>query len=136
MEPLYQLDVELYSSGISCGQGADAVYIQVEGEADPVTAPASIFGQGVLIFHVAGLFRTPAEWNRWVAGPPHQGKDGISALSGVVETDWSPFTFTMNWRFSRPHHKVRFEANEAVAFFFPIEWVALESFQPRSPATA
>jgi len=113
------------------GAGTDAVNIQVAGEADAVTAPVSIFGQGVLTFHVAGLFRTPPGWNLWVGGPPNQPKDGIAALSGVVETDWSPFTFTMNWRFTRPHHRVRFEANEAIAFLFPVERAALESFQPR-----
>lgn len=113
------------------GAGVEAVHIRIEGEADPVTAPVSIFGQGVLTFHVAGLFRTPPGWNLWVGGPPNQPKDGLFALSGVVETDWSPFTFTMNWRFTRPLHKVRFEAGEAVAFFFPVERSALESFEPR-----
>ncbi|WP_207801864.1 DUF6065 family protein [Phenylobacterium hankyongense] len=113
------------------GSGVEAVKIQVEGQADPVTAPVSIFGQGVLTFHLAGLFRTPPGWNLWVGGPPNQPKDGLFALSGLVETDWSPFTFTMNWRFTRPHHRVRFEADEPIAFLFPVQRAALESFQPR-----
>lgn len=113
------------------GAGTEAVKIQVEGPADPVTMPVSIFGQGVLTFHVPGLFRTPPGWNLWVGGPPNQPKDGIFALSGLVETDWSPYTFTMNWRFTRPNHRVRFEAGEAIAFLFPVERAALESFQPR-----
>jgi hypothetical protein len=29
----------------------------------------------------------------------HAAKDGI-ARWGVIETDWSPYTFTMNWRFT------------------------------------
>ena len=113
------------------GAGVDAVKIAVEGEVDPASAPSSMFGQGVLTFHVAGLFRTPPGWNLWVGGPPNQAKDGIAPLSGLVETDWSPFTFTMNWRFTRPNHKVRFEADEAVAFLFPVERAALERFEPR-----
>ncbi|MDB5492900.1 MAG: hypothetical protein JWP86_237 [Phenylobacterium sp.] len=116
------------------GAGADAVKIAVEGEAEPASAPVSMFGQGVLTFHVAGLFRTPPGWNLWVGGPPNQAKDGIAALSGLVETDWSPFTFTMNWRFTRPNHKVRFEADEAIAFLFPVERAALERFEPRFAA--
>jgi len=111
--------------------GVQGVHIEIEGEPDPVTAPVSIFGQGVLTFHVAGLFRTPPGWNLWVGGPPNQAKDGIAALSGVVETDWSPFTFTMNWRFTRPNHRVRFEADEAVAFLFPVDRNAIEAVEPR-----
>lgn len=113
------------------GAGVDAVKVSVEGEVDPASAPSSMFGQGVLTFHVAGLFRTPPGWNLWVGGPPNQGKDGIAPLSGLVETDWSPFTFTMNWRFTRPNHKIRFEADEPFAFLFPIERAALERFEPR-----
>ena len=29
-------------------------------------------------------------------------KDGISALSGVIETDWLLYNFTVNWIFTRP----------------------------------
>jgi hypothetical protein len=113
------------------GTGTEAVHIQIDGEPDPVTAPVSIFGQGVLTFHIAGLFRTPPGWNLWVGGPPNEPKDGIFALSGLIETDWSPFTFTMNWRFTRPDHRVRFEADEAIAFLFPVQRAAIEAFEPR-----
>jgi hypothetical protein len=113
------------------GAGTDAVKVVVEGEVDAASAPSSMFGQGVLTFHVAGLFRTPPGWNLWVGGPPNQGKDGIAPLSGLVETDWSPFTFTMNWRFTRPNHKIRFEADEPFAFLFPVERAALDRFEPR-----
>jgi hypothetical protein len=113
------------------GSGVDAVKIKVEGESDAASAPVSMFGQGVLTFHVAGLFRTPPGWNLWVGGPPNQAKDGIAPLSGLVETDWSPFTFTMNWRFTRPNHRIRFEADEPFAFLFPVQRAALDSFEPR-----
>ena len=64
-------------------------------------APLSAFGEGVLTFHINGLFRTPPGWNLWVGGSPNSPKDGIYPLTGVIETDWSPYTFTMNWRFTR-----------------------------------
>jgi hypothetical protein len=47
-----------------------------------------------------------------------------------VETDWAPFTFTMNWRFTRPGQWVRFEAMEPICFFFPVERGAVEAFEP------
>ena len=42
-------------------------------------------------------------------------KDGIYPLTGVIETDWSPYTFTMNWRFTRRNHRVHFDAGEPYA---------------------
>ncbi len=44
----------------------------------------------------------------WAAGPPNWPKDGIQPLAGLVETDWLPFPFTMNWVFNRPG-RIRFE---------------------------
>jgi hypothetical protein len=103
------------------GSGTDAVLIHAPPNADPVNMPVSLFGQGVLTFHVAGLFRTPPGWNLWVGGSPNRFKDGISALTGIVETDWAPYTFTMNWRFTRPNHWVQFEAGEPICFVFPVK---------------
>ena len=78
------------------GALAGDVVIRLDPGADPAHAPVALFGQGVLTFHVEGIFRTPESWNLWVSGPPNQGKDGIAPLTGVIETDWSPYTFTMN----------------------------------------
>jgi hypothetical protein len=94
-------------------------------------APVALFGQGTITFHVAGLFRTSPGWNLWVGGPPNAAKDGLAPLGGIVETDWSPFTFTMNWRFTRPNQWIRFEENEPFCFIFPIERNMIETVQPR-----
>lgn len=93
--------------------------------------PVPLFGQGVLTFHIAAIFRTPPGWDLWVSGPPNTAKDGIAPLSGVVETDWSPYSFTMNWRFTRPHHPVHFAQDEPVCFLFPIQRGAVENFRAR-----
>jgi hypothetical protein len=113
------------------GPLAEDVTVRVDAGADPISAPVAIFGQGVLTFHVMGIFRTPPGWNLWIGGPPNQPKDAIAPLTGVVETDWSPFTFTMNWQFTRPGQTVRFEPNETFATIFPIERGAVERFEPR-----
>ena len=113
------------------GSGVEAVKVRpVEGTA-PAQAPVSLFGSGVLTFHVEGLFRTPPGWDLWVGGSPNRLKDAIAPLTGVVETDWSPFTFTLNWRFTRPHRRVAFVVDEPVGFLFPVPRDALERFRPR-----
>jgi hypothetical protein len=113
------------------GQSAADVEIKLDDPTQPaVEAPVSLFGDGTLTFHVAGLFRTEPGWHLWVGGPPNVAKDGIAPLSGIIETDWSPYTFTMNWRFTRPGHWVRFEPEEAIAFFFPVERKVIEETKP------
>jgi len=113
------------------GQGAESVEIRLDPGADPKHRPISLFGQGTITFHVEGIFRTPEGWNLWASGPPNAAKDGIAPLSGVIETDWSPYTFTMNWRFTRKDHWVRFEENEPVCFFFPVQRAAITQIEPR-----
>lgn len=99
---------------------------------DPISPPLSHFGAGILTFHVDALLRTPPGLNLWVSGPPNALKDGIAPLSGVVEADWAPMTFTMNWRFTRPHHPVRFTAGEPVCFFFPVPRDLVAAMQPEA----
>ena len=112
------------------GTGADQVDIRLAPGSRPDMAPVSLFGQGVLTFHIAGLFRTPPGWNLWVGGSPNRPKEWMYPLTGVVETDWAPYTFTMNWRFMRRYRWVRFEAEEPICFFFPVQRGFLEEITP------
>ena len=113
------------------GPGVGDVVVRVDGGTPAEQVPVSLFGHGTVTFHVEGLFRTPPGYNLWVGGPPNSAKDAIAPLNGIVETDWSPFTFTMNWRFTRAGHPVRFEINEPFCFFFPLERRLIESVGPR-----
>jgi len=79
----------------------------------------SHFGYGVITFAIPYLFRTPASVNPWVKGPSNFIKDGVQALEGVVETDWLPATFTMNWKMTRPGHEVHFERGEPICMVVP-----------------
>jgi hypothetical protein len=113
------------------GISVDDIDFRLPDGVQPDLAPVSIFGQGVLTFHIFGLFRTPKGWNLWVSGPPNQPKDGIYPLTGVIETDWAPYTFTMNWRFTRPNHWIHFDAQEPTCFLFPVQRAYLEQVKPR-----
>lgn len=113
------------------GSAVNDVVVRPDAGTPPGKAPVALFGQGVLTFHVDGLLRTSEGFNLWVGGSPNAMKDGIAPLSGLIETDWSPFTFTMNWRFTRPGHRVRFEENEPFCFFFPVERGLVQAVAPR-----
>ena len=111
--------------------GPDGVEIRLDEGAVPRQAPVSLFGQGTVTFHVEAIIRTSPGWNLWVGGSPNAAKDGISPLGGVIETDWSPYSFTMNWRFTRPGHWIRFDEDEPFCFLFPIERGPLQAIEPR-----
>lgn len=100
------------------GSAAEDVQVYFPGEVGSELA-SSHFGSGVLTFRVGYLFETEEGYNLWITGPVNAPKDGIAPLSGIVETDWMPYTFTMNWRFTRPG-TVRFEAGEPFCHFFPV----------------
>ncbi|GGC53740.1 DUF6065 family protein [Chelatococcus reniformis] len=91
----------------------------------------SHFGSGILTFSIPYLFRTPPGYNLLVRGPPNWPKDGVTALDGIVETDWATATFTMNWKVTRPLEPIVFAAGEPVAFIAPMRRGELESFAPR-----
>src|SRR6478736_3013671 len=82
------------------GKGLDAVTVTADAGVEP--AAMSHFGHGVLTFTVPCLFRTEPGFDLMVTGPFNMPKDSIAPLTGIIETDWSPYTFTMNWRFTRP----------------------------------
>ena len=111
--------------------GAEIDDIRIEpdkGTSGPMVT--SHFGGGVLTFHVACLFRTSPGYDLWVQGPVNRPKDGIQALTGVVETDWSPYSFTMNWLFTRPDLPIRFEKDEPFCHIFPVRRGELDAMQP------
>jgi len=94
------------------------------------TLVESHFGSGILTFNVGVIISTCPGYDLWVTGPVNEFKDGIQALSAVMETYWMPFSFTMNWKFTRPNSKIKFEKGEPFCFFFPIEHDLLERFNP------
>lgn len=104
--------------------------IDIRSSGEPALQPTSVFGHGVLTFHVHGVFRTDPGWNLFATGPVNRPKDGIAALSGVIETDWAPYSFTMNWVFTRPNHWISFSEGEPFCFVFPVQRGVLDRVEP------
>ena len=79
----------------------------------------------------------------WFRIPYNRPEDGISALTGIIETDWAPFTFTMNWKFTRADHSASFFERRADLPLLPdpARWTeivstACSSRSPRNPELA
>jgi hypothetical protein len=102
----------------------------------PSEMPVSHFGDGIVTWKLPYLFRTPPGWNLLARGPVNDPKDGISALEGMIETDWCDAPFTMNWKLTRPGHTVVFEAGEVICRIVPVRRGALEAFDPSIHALA
>ena len=89
----------------------------------------SNFSRGIVTFHTDYIFRTPPGWDLIATGPFNDPKDGIAPLTGVIETDWLPYPFTMNWQMTRPG-TVRFEQDEPFCFVFPVPKQSLIDTEP------
>jgi len=90
----------------------------------------SHFGSGTFTVAIPYLFRTPPGVNLWVKGPTNWIKDGAQPLEGIVETDWLPATFTMNWKLTRPHYPVHFARGDPVCMVVPVARGLAEGLEP------
>ena len=97
---------------------------------DPPYPAKSHFGSGIVTWQMPYLFRTTLGFNLQVRGPANMPKDGISPLEGIVETDWAESTFTMNWKVTRPNHRIVFDVGEPIAMIVPQPRGELECFRP------
>ena len=111
------------------GQDVDGLVVLADEGDEPLAY--SHFGEGILTFHIPALFRTDTDTDLMVQGPINRPKDAIAPLTGIVESDWGPFSFTMNWKFTRPKTAVRFKKGEPFCHIFPIRRGSLESVEPR-----
>ena len=96
----------------------------------------SHFGHGILTWSLPYLFRTPPGYNLLVRGPANWPMDGAYPLEGIVESDWCPATFTMNWKITRPNQPVTFDIDEPICMIVPQRRGELEAFQPEIHAIA
>lgn len=90
---------------------------------------SSHFGNGIITFSCLNfIFRTTEGHNLFIKCPTNHFKHGAHTLEAIVETDWLPYTFTLNWKITKANETVYFEKNEPIACAFPIPRGYLESF--------
>ena len=92
--------------------------------------PTSHFGSGVITFHAEYMFWTEKKISLITKGPANRPKHGIQSLEGVIETDWLPYPFTMNWKMTAKNTRVRFERGEPIAQIIPYPSDLISSVEP------
>jgi hypothetical protein len=97
--------------------GSDPANIRIDETGNG--ACSSIFGHGIITFHIDWIVSTDDDTNLYITGPSNHFIKNTQALTGIYETDWAPFSFTMNWKIQNPGF-VRFETTDPICHFFPI----------------
>jgi hypothetical protein len=108
------------------GQSADSVKVVVHEGTNP---PASHFGDGTLTWHTGYVFKTEYPYGMYVTGAPNAPKPNVMPLSGIVETHWLSYTFTMNWKFIQPG-SFTIDIGEPYCQIFPVDMNMFESVVP------
>lgn len=117
------------------GLGNDSVHIRYLSGQAPFPA-SSHFGSGILTWQIPYLFRTAPGCQLLARGPANSPKDGIYPLEGIIETDWSVASFTMNWKFTRADHEITFLPGEPICMIVPVSLDTLEQATPQTRSLA
>jgi len=89
---------------------------------------AGHFGHGILTIMPDFILKTPKGISTYVKGVSNYPLDLIYPLEGSIETDWLPFTFTFNYKFTRPG-EIIFQKGQPLFSFFPIKRGYLEKYK-------
>ena len=84
----------------------------------------SNFSRGIVTFHLDYLIETEADWALMATGPFNDPKPTAAPLTGIIESDWLPYPFTMNWQLTQTG-VTRFDEGEPFCFFLPVPKRAL-----------
>lgn len=96
----------------------NGLHVHFENKSDKFAV--STFGWGIVTIHPGYLFKSSENVDMLVTGAPNFYVDYMSPLTGIVETFWCPFTFTMNWKLYKPG-TFQFKKGDPLCFILPIQ---------------
>src|SRR5688572_12137527 len=102
----------------------------IEGPPEVPCPATSHFGHGILTSNLNYLCRTSPGYNLWCRGPSNMFKPGIAPLEGIIETDWTVATFTMNWKMLAVNMEIEFLPGEPICMLLPVRRREVETFSP------
>lgn len=89
---------------------------------------ASHFGEGTITWHTGYIFKMPYPYGLYVTGAPNNPVPNVIPLSGVVETNWLAYTFTMNWKFTQPG-SFEVKIGDPICQLFPIDLTTFDNLE-------
>jgi GT2 family glycosyltransferase len=102
------------------GPDAQDIDIRFDDAQSPIPSfVQSHLGGGLLTLYSGYQCKTEHEVVLWIRGPINSPKDGLCPLEQIVDTSILPCTISIYWKFTRPHHTVRFEAGEPFCTLLP-----------------
>ncbi len=111
---------------------ADAVKLDFPGKTNRLKGLVGTnFGAGIVSFALPWVFKTNDGTGLWVRGEPNGHVPDCVPLEGIVETDWSPFPFTMNYRIVKRNTTVYFPEGMALCILSPVRMDLFEATKPR-----
>lgn len=89
----------------------------------------SHFGNGIFTFQLPYLFRTSQEIGLFVRGATNFWVNNAYPLDGFVETNWSNYSFTMNWKITLPNKVATFKKGDPICMLIPYPIRLLENIK-------
>ena len=89
---------------------------------------SSYFGHATFTINLDFIVKTPEKYSLYIRGMPNRGYQILNPLDAIVETDWLPFTFTYNFKFTDAG-VVEFKKGDPLFSFFPIKRNTVENFK-------
>lgn len=87
------------------------------------------FGHGIFTLAMPVCFRTPPGVNLLTMAPPNYIMDGLTVMTGVVETDNLRQFFTFNLRINKPNTVISIDAGTPLAAFIPVPRYFTDGFE-------
>ena len=94
-------------------------------------AITSHFGHGIITWQIPWLFKSTEGIGLMVRGCSNFWVDNARALDAFVETNWSPYTFTFNWKIMKPDVPVVWKKGDPVCMIIPYPINFIEKAQPK-----
>lgn len=89
----------------------------------------SHFGSGIITIQTAFTLRSPPNVNLITMNPPNAPIDGISNLTGVIETDNLRRDFTFNLKVTRPNYQIKIKKGTLLSAFLPYPRDYFENYE-------
>ena len=113
---IYQNETEIFWNGGPNRSDIDIRHTKVD---EHFCVCDSHFEVDILTFNFPVMFQTPKGWGLLISGPANHPIEGLQPLEGLVETNWLPFTFTMNFKITEKNKLIKIKQYTPICRVLP-----------------